>query len=828
MLYETYRFAIIFFFNNKSPYRGVSQPFFIGDVNINPGIIGNALTDNNGTGTPENIYVYYPQFEVDLSATTIDGVPLNELVYGFQIVRLPCIPEVMAMGLVMPAAQPQPVAGYYTAGGSAATGTPYTEGPTSSRRNQTSFINPDIQFRLRSISPLTGHKLFNFGQVYRYNSVLDSSVPGTELFLFEYSSCVDGQTRVQHVLTANGEQVNFNTDGSLNINGAKLRNTVFYSFPGIVPNVFGNNQTSLALPFNDWVNPLNGFTDYGLYLAQYVIEKNNKYGAEDEGNYISTGHFRRVISGTSSYTEDVFGGDTFTIKNILKFCNRYSVEPSNPTATIIRSGISYYCLCKNNFQLRNFIEGTTGDYPYTTTSFVDWLNQDELLEGQLRYSLSYTPTTLIKPEPAYNAQAESTLVVNETSTMRYSQLKLENSNLDSYRPFLPLDFKAFPSLYGSIKNTFNYGNAIVVMMDSYIGVQQVDLQQQQTDPNNQTTIIIGDGTVLGARERDISFIGAPIKTAGYTYLSTFGKKYFVWFNPYYKKVIQYSDTGLRDLFEDNQMQSFLTLNTTNIKAERSFFFCYDYYTSELLMFAKAALDTGTIYDGEETYTKGQIVFTEGGYTNKKYYIATQDVINNKSPENIANLFQYWKPYRQSNFCLAYNERSNNITSFYSYTPQYPLMPYLNTFLSSPDSLLISRNVYEHNRFTNLFYMDPIKGYVYTVFNAQNNIFKQGIAIFNEINAQPLYIHFLGNINGDVRTQAAPSDIKRVRNLWWANVKNDSTVTPTNPTGSNSIKTARVGGEFIEAIIIFENGDQVPVTINTALLKMQLKPRNFSL
>lgn len=825
ILYEVYRFAIIFFFNNNSPYRGVSKPYFIGDLRIDPDAfgIGNALTDNNGSGTPNNIYVYYPEFDIDLS-TIVDGIPLSEMVYAYQIVRLPCIPEVLAMGLAMPASQAgEPtLTDYYTAGSTAAIGVAYSEGPTSSRRNQISAIFPDIQFRTTSISPLAGHKLFNFGQVYRYNSILDSSVSGQALYLFEYSSAVDGQSRVQHILTADGEQVNFNTDGAVEINGAKLRNTVSYTFPGIVPFVFGNNQTSLALPFNDFLNPLNGFTDYGLYLCQYVVEKSNKYGPKDEGNYVSTGHFRVVDPTVTSYTDEVFGGDAFTIKVFTKFCNYWSAEPTTPSATVSRSGISYYVQCRGNYQLRHFTAGSSGDYPYTTTDFADWLNVDEQLEGQLNYSQSYTPTTLIMPQSAYDIQAERSAVTIETSTIRYSQLKIENSLLDSYRQFLPLDFKAFPSLYGSIKNTFNFGNAIVVMMDRYIGVQQVDLQQQQTDPSNQTTIIIGDGTVLGAREQDISFIGAPIKTAGYSYLSKFGKKYFVWFNPDYKKVLQYSQNGIRDLFEENNMQSFLTLNTTYIKDERSFFFCYDYYTSELLMFTKAALDAGTVYDGEEQYTKGQIVFTEGGYTNTRYYIATQSVINNKSPENVGNLFLYWKPYRQSNFALAYNEQSNNITSFYSYTPQYPLMPYMNTFLSSPDSLLLSRNVYEHNRFTNKFYLDDIKAFVNSIVNDNDSITKQAINLQMNSNISPIALVFKSN--SETVTYSEQSDIKRQRNLWWSVVKNDATVSANNPTGINSLMTAQINGEFIEVtIFLINNADQVNTLSSVAMTVVEKPP-----
>lgn len=826
MLNEIYRYGIILYFTNDSPYRGVSQPYFLGDHMIEGSLIGTDLTNGAAGTTPTEIYVYHPRFTVDLSTATIDGVPLSELVYGYEIVRQPCNPRVLATGYAMPATQAgQPVLiDYYTAGANPTINIIYTEGPSSSRRTQISFLSPDILFGTVDIAPKSGDILLNYGQPGLYNTTVEP-VGLFDLQIQEYNCELQNTAPFQHILS-HGELVPFNTDGVLDINGAKLRNTVSYSFPGVIPLVYGNNQKSLAIALGDFMRPLTANPDLGFYYCQYIQNKSNPYGAETDGLYISCGYFREVIPGTSLYVDDVFGGDTFTEKNITKCNNFYTSEPTDPTPSGFRTGLSYYTQNRGNYQLRNFTVGTTGDYPYTTQSLEDWLGVDEQLEGQLRYSLSYTPTDILLARSAYNPALP--FVSAETSTMRYSQLKLENSLLDSYRQFLPLDFKAFPSVHGTIRNTFSYGNAIFVMMDRFICIQQVDLQQQQTDPNNQISIIIGDGTVLGAREQELSFIGAPLKTAGYSYLSKFGKKYFVWFNPFYKKVIQYTSEGIRDLFDDNQMQSFLTQNTTYITGERQFFFCYDYFTSELLMFASAETGLGVIYDPAGAYSKDQVVYTEGGYTNKRWYISVQDVPQSSDPNLPANLYRYWKPYRQSNFVLSYNEQTNNIVSFYSYTPSYPLMPYLNTFLSSPTSLLLYQNVYEHNRFTNKFYEDNISAYVHSVFNMQNKIFKQAIALFSEINAKPLYLHFIGLSNGEVRSFSTPDDIKLIRNYWWSNVKNDCTITAGNPTGSNSTKTQKVGGEFIEAIIIFENGDQIPITISSALLKMQLKPRNFSL
>jgi hypothetical protein len=343
MVNETYRFGIILYFKNGF----VSSPYFIRDYKI----IGSNLTDG-GTTTPTEVYAYYPEFTVDLTSglPTVDGVPLQDAIYGYSIVRQECIPEVLATGYIMPAATNAPITDYYTTGSSIITASTYAETSTSAKRKQMSFVSPDILFGQSNIQPLSGDKILNYGQTEIY-SVSSEFTAGDTRFLRELSCNNVTATAVELEVNV-GEIVPFNSDGVVDILGRKLKNEVVYTFAGTIVSVFGNNQLSLALELDDFANPINSATDYGFYYAQYFRPLTNKYGDIGNGNYISCGHFRE-IGAESVYIDTVFGGDTFTQKNFIKHCNFYAVSPSTASARIRALSSSGYLITLKTEEIIN-------------------------------------------------------------------------------------------------------------------------------------------------------------------------------------------------------------------------------------------------------------------------------------------------------------------------------------------------------------------------------------------------------------------------------------------------------------------------------------------
>jgi hypothetical protein len=940
MVNETYRFGIQLFFKNGF----VSSPYFVGDHMIDATAIGSHLTDG-GLSAPTEVYVFYPTFAVDLTVGSplIDGIPLQDALYGYSIVRQDCIPEVLASGYIMPAAANQPMAGFYTTGANIAGVTPYTEISTSGRRNQCSFVSPDILFGQTDIEPLQGDRILNYGQTQIYNTETSSTSPYNIHSLIELSARPITPTPVYRTVQ-NGEVVNFNENGVLSIGGRVLSNTVVIGGYGTVNTVSGNNQKSLALEFNDWINPINPVTDYGFYYAQYFREKTNKYGEKYQGSYKSCGNFR-AITASSTYTENVFGGDTFTQKNFIKHCNRsvytytrssgsatfnvspisspaltignytYNVygvltngekffigtksitvaggdinksitvsidtfaipssilnniteyefwrstpfdflgrkklsvaqttatyidtnvnwgvrgEPSvgNTTTFILRTGLSYYTQNRGNYQLRYFQAGTDDDYPYTTDNLSLWISAtDELNSGQLLYTIGYSP---IQPDTAYRLSFNSEAPIDsvETNILYYSDLKVNDSLDDPFRRFLPINRKSYPAKYGDITNTFLKDvNYLVIMMNEQILLQGLDQQQVVVDG---TSTILGDGSVLGAREQPISNIGSPIKTGAIQYKNSQGAIHVAWYNPYFKKLLRFIGGGVNDIGDQTNNQSFLTNNNKYVLENNDIVMGYDFTNDTLLVTAINTISGSTEYSSLSTYNEGDIVWIENIANQKMYFIALMNVPTSTSPLVIENRVQYWDMYKESNYTLCFNDRLMQVEGFALNAP-LRYLTFNETYLTQAVmGTPASSYLFEHNKGLLLynkegdFEGEEIVSSITIIFNDLNEFHKRFRTVYFDILEKPLYM-MVKTANQISYTNLA--NINFARPHWGANLYNDATITVDNPNGLNTLKTAQIEGNFCEVTVWFKSTDAENVNnIEGAILKMIPQPKYYN-
>ena len=520
--------------------------------------------------------------------------------------------------------------------------------------------------------------------------------------------------------------------------------------------------------------------------------------------------------------------------------------PPTPLLYVSRTALSYYTQNRNNLQMRNFTLNNSNNYPYTTTDIDVWITKNELDEGELRYSQSYTPINPIQKFSSFDKDLPRN--AKQPNVLYYSELEIIDSISDPYRIFKPLNNKAYSENYGGIENTFNKENALFILMDNAVLNQQLDQQQVISDPNN-PALILGDGSVVGAREQVISYFGSPLKTAALEYLTKTGSWYIIWYNPYQKKVYRHGQDGIRVLSEENFNQVFFTNNNQFSLNERDIIFGWDAWSQEVLMRAKANLsETGyniaTLWDSGSTYTKNNLVYKDvfvgGGLQTvvKQYFKARINVPVNKDPKLISNQLNYWEIYRDSNYLIAFNEHSgiNDYTSFYSYTCD-GFVPYKNTFLTNliaveeVDAPTVS-SMYEHNINTLHYYnmVEDIKGYVTIMFNRSPEIYK---ALRNSwIRCSDTILtdlHFRGS--GNSKTFSVQSDIIEKRpneGAWWSNVKNDAQVTNVNPNGLNDAFTMKVGGQTNSMTIFFTNDNNTKfANIDEVELNSEPKPRLYN-
>jgi hypothetical protein len=853
MFLDKYRFGIKLYFTNGF----VSRPYFINDVSFN---IGNTqLTNALGLGTPTAAYIWYLMAQVNLNtAPTIDGKPLKDVLYGYEIVRQECIPEVLATGFAMPLSdwdKPAPSGGWWFGGGRVV-GNFHGGGPTIplSNRDSCAFYSPEVIFGTADIEPLSGDQIINYSQPNLYNTRTNTTgnTPNNGIETMQTCNLAEfsgdwADVGSVSITISEGEVIGFDLKGTMAVNlSSNPVNTQVYNTFNTLDTTppYGCNQKVIALNLN---TPLNfnvgayASTDFGFYYSAYYRAQPNKYGSPENGNYISCGYFRKLTVGVGgTYTDSVYGGDTFTQRTYLKFCNYSSPNPSNSASVAVRVGLSFYTQNRANFQLRNFNLGTSKDYPYTTngitSGLTEWMGLDMFNAGQSLYDISNSPLQI--PTAARQAfNPNEPLDTTEENILYYSDLKVNDSLSDPYRMFMPLNRKSYPAMYGGIQNTFTKdSNSLIVMMDNQVYLQALDQQQNQINADG-TNIIIGDGSVLGARELPLSQIGAPLKTAALQYKTSSGRIHVTYFNPYLKKWIRIGE-GITDIGETTGVQSFLTNNTDRCFTENSMIFGYNFINDELYMTAVNTLPSSTLWNNASTYTAGDIVYVpllSNPSQQFVYYKAKINVPVNKNPTNLVNQVNYWELIRESNFTLVYNDKLSMTSGFKGIYPMRYL-PFNETYLSAyltqnPLTGLFLTRFAEHNKGIVEYDSNEIIASVTFYFNDVADYYKIARLLYMDINESPIFVMVRteNNDGGDFVTYSQEPEINYIRPHWATAIRNDATISVDNPNGLPIINTAQMAGQLIEVTVYFKNTNaEVINVLKNISLRSIIKPKLFNI
>ena len=550
MLNEKY--ALFMRAHYKNGY--ISAPFFMGYFdNQWDGSDISLFTSSTGASTYET-YSYYARI------IGLDVSSIKDQINGISIWRAECNPTVLGTGVVMPADYLN--AGYYNAGFYASIPTTTgaygsTYGAITDQRYFSMFFSHDT--RINQTQPNAGDTLKYFDCPKILNNVSGAkSANGNQVGSYaEYYGEIETATDTD-VLVTDGRYTSFDeATGTPNSNIAPIRNNTLKYIPNInVSTSASGSMENVSLATSGRLNPLTDVADNGLYYAQYI-----RTIAGDQYDLLSvkiipTGTYVNVNQLSTGILPaiDVFGGDTYTQKNILKV--RYW---STYNATDIRTSfITYYGQQKINTQMlyNNFtVDKTTYNlqgHQSITNYLFPFNTVADVVEEQFNYDSGFSadyPLTI----NAYNSKlpSESKFI----SRIYYSQQKPINSLQDFYRKVLAIDFRDLDTKNGHIAAIRDVNNYMVAVQPRAVSVLPY-LSDVAIGTQGGGEVLIGTGGVYNQRENIISTYGTGLQTCTFVGNNNNGNSTLYWFSPEFKKYCRYGGDGIRILSDENSMRSF--------------------------------------------------------------------------------------------------------------------------------------------------------------------------------------------------------------------------------------------------------------------------------
>jgi hypothetical protein len=664
MYNELYRMGLKVYFKS-----GAVQTYFGRDIKIE-----NDITTKYGHLTSADglkVYVYSPRINsINFStAPSVDGISFIDAVETVEVVRQECIRDIVDTGYTLPPTILDLGTGLYACGAKFGND---NEIVYATSNKYGFYISPSVtQQRVQITKDFKCRNYIDDPNVIRtFTSQYISTTSGTNhAFYTEYSgNFVVPTPRVNITEFNNVVYVDFNSSEYLNATrGITNKNPLV-----------GTSSRCNSIGYGLYCTGLNVIASsytQGNYAQIYIGLSDNRYGDKFSGQYFSTGCFIDVSS-TSITNQLIFGGDTYTQGTYQKIS--YLFSPSSPS-TGIASMAKYYSQNRFNAQLQ-YNDTTIFDFPFNANkpamSFVNNSAQESP-----KYDGSFTNLNTLRTTQAFNPNIPE--ITDYFSTVFWSEQKLEGDLSDPYRVFKFSNQKAFEMSDGILTGMYRIREVLAIIQERGFKVQPIspNVAIQGQDVSD---IILGTGTVMGTKEMSISRNGAKYKTSSTWYLSKSGTEYVAFYDSDNKKIIRYGVDGIKQISETNFVANFLLNNTRYLEGEYSMYVGYNPYTDEVLFIAKA--DLGSVYNSGSNYSAGQIAWqkatdTTGGFTydDSKYYF--QAIINNTNvPLNYTgSTFNTWKEYRNSNFMLAFNEKWNMFSTFYTFKPRITAT-YLNKMI----------------------------------------------------------------------------------------------------------------------------------------------------
>jgi hypothetical protein len=710
MINETYRCGVQVKWKNA----GWSKTYFVADVTIDTTGIngqrrGSTLVEYLGSSLSNFIYVPYIEWtNVDLDYVLSDGTALRDNIEQIRFVRQKCVPEVLATGLLVisKSSSPTDVGQENEAPFTA----PLPTTPVAPDRTKCKFISPDI-YMLGAYPSTSGIVFRSYGAPAHLSS-----------FTFtETGIAPTGAGTTTFDINVDVSEYSGYTD--------IVGYTDFFPVNSIT-NETAFSQDMVSVDFGVSIVNTNGVPDFGVYYAQIFRAQPNKYGATNTGLYETTGCQSVDIENiTTSTIFNMFGGDAFVQKQYKRIANVASSGAGIPPVITLQFYVAgFYSQNRVNSQMQINVEESDRTLPGkkgTRTLGAVWFVNAGVEDGEPLFpSLLASPPTFPNVTNSYNSgytpsnNLQSYITFDSTQTqieklpqrIYWSEIKAINSLADQYRVILPLNFVDLEPMFGAITDMKAINKELFTWQQRSFMRQYFNSRGTLSSSDN-SSILIGDGSVLSRGGDELSVYGTNHKWSVVKGVSPGGKDTVYWINSEHKKLIRFGADGTVVMSDVKGMQSWFAnnlkyaMNDVTPANNLGIHGVYDNRFQEALFTVRCAIDpdntiqlvNGDIMDVDKFYYNTEVDFN-GFYTYykpKSFFTLSSD----KMPESGADWEQYFDKITTSDnraynvYTIVLNEYRNKFTTYYSFTPKIYLN-YSNGFLSQHPT---ETAVYEHNR-----------------------------------------------------------------------------------------------------------------------------------
>lgn len=842
-------------FQITSDYYGtqiINPLIAVGTGSVRLAKIDPNLTNNAATLTK----VYYPKFHNLNLDYLVGGVPIRDLINGYRFVRAERIPEVLATGY------------FFTSLFSGAQWHPYGilnlwESPRApipggfQNQRRLFFYSPDLYFG-ESYSFSSTDKLkillpFNISDETRFRGVANGTVVNSysdtsgyfgDQINFPYNYTDYTLISSIHIDTGNKGVMDGETFalGNIPTYADWLTYTSCEVFKLTSP------VAALGVPYNT--------NEIGNYYGQIFrdLGANKKYPVNKEQTvYHSTGHIKYLTIGQNGIVDNIkiFGGDIFTQKSHMLLRNNTWADIGGKLNGA-GVGFSFYSQNRLNSQMfdvlphDNTFSGPGNVYPQQLdkskggtyaagtwgSGVLYWTEQWPDVSNQNNYNDGYTPKDGTIIELGYNIN--STYDGSMPNRIVWSAKKVIGSQKDNYRFFQPLDYADLDLTLGPITHHD-------IIDNNFYTWQPFSFQRQYfrdatySNASSGSDIVVGSGSILGARGQQISSVGLFGKWQLVKGKTNTGKDTVYWFNEQVKKMMRFGQDGVR-VISDKGLITFLNNNTTwvsekyhPITGQGVHGIWNDKYSEAIFTF-KGYNNNIPYWEEPVSYNVGDYIYITpiGTYTHSsglpyfyKCKLAHTAAAGNK-PETGASWTTYWTKitpgedsYATTCFTIAYDEMKNGFVSFHSYWPNIYLK-YNNIYYSPKPT---------DEKYLWLHDLGPESDYygVYTapditaVMNYDPDLIKHYEAILVNSDKNPFNTVFTTKNHYTVLDE---TEFELREDLWYSPIKNDMTVALANNTD-----TSRLWGYWLKVKMSLESaGNQ---KIKNFIIKFRPSPRLYN-
>jgi len=831
MANEVYRYGLIA--RNRKTQTYFPVAYWVDDIIIDTNLVTNSAnpTDNRRVvatlGTPfadysltdsatKTIRIPHVEFSNINWDYVIDGVQVRDLIDEIQIVRVECVPEILATGLAVACSALTGIVPYFSSTpvgyshpypglcGSSGAQLQDTTDALTNVINKVAFYSPDIYVVNSRLNITDGvDTLLNLG--------FPIPIAGTHATvkdtMADFSSFVEiaPDAMLTNVVTHVIDTKGYCGTGDYITVGAD-------SYTNHVVRLAGTDdkKTFECYFFKSSTNIMSiGNKTY--VLAQVKKALTDKYGDKLFSRYINTNTYVPV----DTTAVEVFGGDTYTYGSYLHI--RASISPE---ADGHNGGVMYYTQARNNATLRAIEKDSAGvanKYYKVNSELPQWL--EDYPNEHFSYNTGYTEfgRAHINIYPAYNPTLSD--CNTDIALFHWSSQKIQGSGNDAYRVFKPLNIKMGNLRYGEIVHHGTYNGELVSW-------QKRGFVRYYFDANNilRTTdiseILLGSDTTMRGNGQLITSLGSQHKWSVIKGISPGGNDTYYWWNLELGCINRIGQDG-------TVRKSKIDGIETELEAIKNYLECWDTPAAGAgicgvfdkgrnlaIWTARGLAPEVTKYLNTTNYVIGDVVYYNGGV----YKSLTANI--NELPKGNAQ----WQFIPETNttyynvFTLVYDENDNGFMCFNSAKPKIYIQAKSNYYSPRYNTTVdtnLGCQVYRHNAGNYMSWYDGQiveDGYIEVVLNAGQSLLKHYMSVYAESNIRPYKI----DVETDTqKTTMLTSEFEQQITQWRASVKNDST-TSFDPKGDTSaiISTFAIvrfwfkAGDYCELLSISANINSV--------------------